>query len=108
MKGPLANVVSSIQAAEKLLNDLNAIIPNCNSTSFLKKQACVLKNLSLTRESLKSVAKNSMEVVTITTGIYMKTLVNVKSCIVKNIAETYTFSMNIVRYTNNCINNAFF
>ncbi|XP_018048256.1 PREDICTED: uncharacterized protein LOC108687145 [Atta colombica] len=103
MEDPLANVISSIQAAKKLLSDLNDIIPNCDSTSFLRKQACVLKNLSLTKESLKSVTKNSGETVLTATGKYMKTLVKVKSCIIKNNAETHTFSMNIVSYTNHCI-----
>ncbi|XP_018340314.1 PREDICTED: uncharacterized protein LOC108747388 [Trachymyrmex septentrionalis] len=103
MKGPLANVISSIQVAKKLLSDLNAIIPNCDSTSFLRKQACVLKNISLTRESLKSVTKNSGETIIIGTSTYVKTLVNVKSCVVKNTAETHIFSMNIVSNTNHCI-----
>ncbi|XP_018374590.1 PREDICTED: uncharacterized protein LOC108768603 isoform X2 [Trachymyrmex cornetzi] len=106
MESPLANVISSIQAAKKLLSDLDAIIPNCDSTSFLIKQVCVLKNLFLTRESLKSVTKNSGKTIITATGTYVKTFVNVKSCVVKNTVETHTFSMNIVSNTNYCIKTA--
>jgi len=106
MESPLANVASSIEATEKLLMDLDAIIPNCYSTSFLKMQACVVKNLVLSGATLKRIASNAREVTTTAGVVYAKTIVDVRSCVTTNTADIRTFSTDIVIYTNNCIRNA--
>jgi len=105
MEAPLANVASSIEAANKLVFDLDAIIPNCNSASFLKMQACVVKNLFLTGLRLKRISNNAKEVMTTATVTYGKTIIDVRSCTTKIIADARTSSMNIVIQTDNCITN---
>ncbi|XP_011866297.1 PREDICTED: uncharacterized protein LOC105561160 [Vollenhovia emeryi] len=106
MEGPLANVANSIEAAKKLLNDLDAIIPNCYSTSFLKMQACVVKNLFLTRSTLKRVGANAREVTSTAGIIFAKTIIDARSCTTTNAADTRSFSTDIVIYTDNCVRNA--
>ncbi|XP_071581179.1 uncharacterized protein [Temnothorax nylanderi] len=106
MKGPLANVASSIEAVKKLLIDLDAIMPNCYSPSFFKMQACVVEKIDLSRASLDSVSNNAKEV-TATAGVtYTKMIVDVRSGITTNAADIRTFSTDIVNYTDNCIRNA--
>ncbi|KAL6259927.1 hypothetical protein P5V15_009837 [Pogonomyrmex californicus] len=106
MENPLANVANSIEATKKLLNDLNAIIPNCYSASFIKMQACVMRNLFLTQATLNRISSNANEVTATATVEYTKMIINVRSCLTKITADTNTFTSNVILSTSNCIRNA--
>ncbi|XP_012526158.1 uncharacterized protein LOC105830954 [Monomorium pharaonis] len=106
MEGPLENMANTIEAAKKLLIDLDAIIPSCYSTNFVKMQACVMKNLVLTRRSLNRIENNAEEVRGTATVTSAKTIIDVRACITENASDTRTFSTFIVVYTDNCVRNA--
>lgn len=106
MEGPLANVATSIEAAEKLLTDLDAIIPNCYSRNFLKMQACVMKDLYLSRATLKRITGNAKEVGAAVAAAYGKMIITVRSCITKTTADVRTSSTNVVISTETCVRNA--
>lgn len=106
MEEPLANVAKSVEAVQKLLIDLDVIVPNCYSPSFIKMRACVVANLYLTRSSLKRIESNAKQVTGTAAVTYAKTIIDVRSCIAINTSDVRTSSTNIIIFTDNCIRNA--
>jgi len=96
----------SFQEGEKFAIDLDAIIPNCHSTSFLKMKFCVIRNLILSKTSLNRIIRNSKEVKIAATNTYEKTITDVKSCITKNTVNIYSFITDIIVNTIYCVKNA--
>ncbi|XP_029158473.1 uncharacterized protein LOC114930805 [Nylanderia fulva] len=60
MEAPLKNVANNIKVIKTLLTKLNAIIPKCYSSNYIKMQSCIAMNLARTKLSLKDIDSLSL------------------------------------------------
>lgn len=98
--------ITSFQAANALMGDLDAIMPNCYSPSIIKMQTCVLKNLYTSRASLARLDNNAKDVMKTALFAYTTAISDARSCTTKLLANTRTFSVDITVRTSSCVRNA--
>ncbi|XP_029155734.1 uncharacterized protein LOC114928651 [Nylanderia fulva] len=78
MEAPLKNVANNIKVIKTLLTKLNAIIPKCYSSNYIKMQSCIAMNLARTKLSLKDIDSNAITLINTGATEYINTIREVK------------------------------
>lgn len=76
----LENVQHTIQTAQQMLADLDAIVPDCYSSIFIKMQSCVFRKTLLMANSVKKLRANAVAVKRSTSAALVKTFTGMRSC----------------------------
>jgi len=67
---------------------------------------CIIRNLILSKASLKHITSNFTEVKIAAINTYEKTITDVKSCITKDAVNINSFITDIIVHTIYCVKNA--
>lgn len=99
------NIHYTILTAQQMVVDLDAIVPNCYSASFIKMNTCVIGKTILTRSAVNELRSASISVKSSASKALSAAVSSAKSCSTTVVSDTRIAAMEAMLKGITCIRN---